>query len=96
MRKRLHERASTLKPALVTGNGLSVACCVRDLSPGGAKLRVADPGMIPDEFQLLLKDTRQARRAKVRWRRKAEVGVAFLDDRRVFGRRNSAPSSGPK
>ena len=87
MRKRLHERTSALTPAVITGNGLTIDCCVRDLSPGGAKLRVADAASIPQEFQLLLKGATQTRRAKVRWRRRTEVGVAFLNDRRVFGRR---------
>ena len=93
MQKRLHERASAFTPAVITGNGQSIDCCVRDLSVAGAKLRVADATSIPQEFQLLLKGATQTRRAKVRWRRRGEVGVVFVADRRMFGRRSSSPTT---
>jgi hypothetical protein len=92
MRSRSHERKPTLIPARIIADGRSMDCAVRDVSPGGARLRVADPSGVAPEFQLVLEQAGELRRAKVRWRRGQYVGVAFLEDRRVFGRRVTPPS----
>jgi PilZ domain len=96
MRRRLHERQTVLRPAAITTNGSVIDCCVRDVSRRGAKLRLATQSAPPHDFQLLLKDTGEVHRARLRWRRGIEVGVEFLDDRRVFGRRTSVPSPNPR
>lgn len=93
MRTRTHNRQVTLLPARIIADGRSMDCAVRDVSPGGARLRVADPGAVPSEFQLVFQQNGEFRRAKVRWRRAGYVGVAFLEDRRVFGRRMAPPSA---
>jgi two-component system cell cycle response regulator len=91
MRPRSHDRKATLLPARIISDGRSMECAVRDVSAGGARLRVAEPGAVPAEFQLIFQQTGEFRRAKVRWRRGQYVGVAFLEDRRVFGRRLTPP-----
>lgn len=94
LKERSHKRTPTLSAATITADGRTIDCCVRDLSAGGAKLRVADGSAVPQEFQLFLKDSAEIRRAKVRWRRPTEVGIAFVHDRRVFGRRSSPAKDG--
>jgi hypothetical protein len=91
MRNRSHDRQATLLPARIIAEGRSLDCAVRDVSPGGARLRVADPKVVPAEFQLVFQQTGEFRRAKVRWRRAQHIGVSFLEDRRVFGRRAVPP-----
>ena len=91
-KKRSQPRIATRLNATITVNGKAVPCCVRDLSPRGAKLRIGDV-VLPNEFQITLKDTGEIRRAQVRWRRRAELGVAFVPERRVFGRRATLPGS---
>jgi hypothetical protein len=91
MRNRSHDRQATLVPARIIADGRSLDCAVRDVSPGGARLRVADSSAIAAEFQLMFQQTGELRRAKVRWRRGQYIGVAFLEDRRVFGRRTAPP-----
>jgi two-component system cell cycle response regulator len=93
MRNRSHDRKATLIPARIAVDGRSVECAVRDVSPGGARLRVSDAGVLPSEFQLIFQQTGECRRAKVRWRRGQYIGVAFHEDRRVFGRRVVPPAA---
>jgi|tagenome__1003787_1003787.scaffolds.fasta_scaffold20285911_2 hypothetical protein len=93
MRNRSHDRKATLIPARIVVDGRSVECAVRDVSPGGARLRVSDAGVLPSEFQLVFQQTGEFRRAKVRWRRGQYIGVAFHEDRRVFGRRVTPPAA---
>ena len=91
-KKRSHPRAPTLLNATISVNGKAISCCVRELSSGGAKLRIGDV-ILPNEFQLVLKDTGEVRRAQVRWRRRTEIGIAFVKERRVFGRRAAPPGA---
>jgi hypothetical protein len=51
-----------------------------DVSAGGARLKVASSGIVPEEFVLLLSQFDQSvhRRCAIAWREKTEVGVRFL------------------
>lgn len=91
MKKRAAERTPTLVPAQITRAGRVIDCVVKDISASGARLRVPDAGAVPQEFELLFKQTGEYRPAHVRWRRKTEVGVSFMPERRSFGRRSHAP-----
>ena len=95
MSRRAEERQPTLRPAQIRAGARSIDCVVRDMSSKGAKLRVPDPGAVPPSFELIMKDTGQSRPARVRWRRKVEVGIAFMPERRGFGRRLVPPSPAP-
>ena len=85
------ERTPTLAPAQITRAGRDIDCVVRDISATGARLRVPDAAAVPEQFELLLKQTGEYRPAFVRWRRKGEIGVSFEPERRAFGRRPHAP-----
>lgn len=93
--RRTQERTPTLIAGrIVFGTG-SIDCVVRDISQTGARLRVPDAKAVPPQFELSLKQASVTRPAKVRWRRKTEVGVSFVPERRVFGRRLTPPAPKP-
>jgi hypothetical protein len=93
-KKRSHPRTRTTSNAVITTHDRAISCSVRDLSPGGARLSVRDTiNLIPREFELVMKSTRETYRAQVRWQRGIEIGVAFVQDRRGFGRRTGPPGS---
>ena len=55
-----------------------VECMILDVSERGAKLKVTDAAVLPDEFILVLAQSGQStRRCSVAWRRSQQVGVAF-------------------
>ncbi len=95
MSRRVEERQPTLQPAQIRAGARSIDCVVRDMSSRGAKLRVPDAGAVPPQFELIMKDTGKSRPARVRWRRKAEIGIAFMPERRGFGRRLVPPDPAP-
>ena len=89
---RVHPRTrARLAAQILAPKGL-VDCLVLDLSPAGAKLQVGDARWVPETFELLLK-IGDCRPAKVRWRTSSEVGIAFMRDRRMFGRRDMPSAS---
>lgn len=65
------------KGALVRSARGTAECVVRDQSEGGARLRFARPGDVPDRFDIKIGNTGPWRSARVRWRRADEVGIAF-------------------
>lgn len=76
--RRSAERHRTLKGAKITFNGgrSTITCIVRNLSEGGALLRVESVVGIPDEFILSL-DHGPRLPSRVVWRRATELGVEF-------------------
>jgi hypothetical protein len=52
-------------------------CLIRDLSDGGARLKLSEAAQVPDRFQLILISAGEAREARVAWRDHPQVGVAF-------------------
>ena len=78
--QRNETRHRILKPALIVFNdGYStIECLVRNLSEGGAQLKVESLLGIPDNFVLKLKDGGSAK-AKVAWKRGKTIGIHFLD-----------------
>ena len=54
----------------------AIDCTVRNLSDGGACLKVASPIGIPDTFDLVLDDA-TTRFCRVTWRKATQIGVAF-------------------
>jgi hypothetical protein len=58
-------------------------CMVRDVSAGGARLLVKDPGSLPRSFMLLISQSGNvSRRCEVVWTRHNQVGVRFVSPRR--------------
>jgi hypothetical protein len=73
------QRRRMLKQAqIVTNLGHStIDCIVRDISPGGARLRVENSLAVPAQFELLLLTENARTPAQVVWRKATEVGVRF-------------------
>jgi len=74
-RKRVLKRGQIMVPSL----GAVVDCTVRNLSSGGAALRIDAPFAAPSEFQLAIAGDGTTRRVKVRWQVGTDLGVEYLD-----------------
>lgn len=63
---------------IVTNSGHStIDCVVRDMSLGGARLKVENGLAVPALFELLLVSEEARVPAEVVWRRPNEVGIRF-------------------
>ena len=73
-RKSLHYRAH-----IDGGDGMALHdCMVLDISDRGARLMIASPNEVPDDFTLLLSHDGHARRhCRVVWRTDQQIGVTF-------------------
>jgi len=73
------QRARVLREGkIVYGNfTILIDCVVRDMSDGGAKIKVASQSGIPEEFYLYLPNLRLMHKVEVRWRRGDQIGVRF-------------------
>ncbi|MCF1503391.1 MULTISPECIES: PilZ domain-containing protein [Afifella] len=78
--KRSEHRARALKSAKIVLNDRhsTIDCVVRDLSKGGAKLKVTNPVAVPESFELLLESDNVMLKAEVIWRKGDQVGVQFI------------------
>lgn len=52
-------------------------CVVRNLSAEGARVLFSGSTLIPDEFDLTLRETGETRRARVVWRNDREAGLSL-------------------
>ena len=79
--KRAIPRQRTFKGGVIAFNNRSstIDCVVRNLTPGGAMLKVASTVGIPDRFEL--KADNEFRWCRVKWRRDDHV-----DERAIFER----------
>ena len=91
--RRSEERVATSLGAQIVCGGQVIECTIRDISPRGARLRVPNPQAVPPAFELLFKESGRTRPARLRWKSRAEIGVIFSRERRVFGRR-TGPAAG--
>lgn len=60
-------------------------CTVRDLSESGARLRVDNPLMVPNHFELLIEQDGFEANCEAVWRHDHEVGVRFTSPPRQSG-----------
>lgn len=88
--RRQHERrggdrqsVNTRAKCFIDHLNASVECIVLDVSSGGARLRIADSLVLPDEFDLLLSYQGERQRVRLRWRRKKDIGVEFVKPRQT-------------
>lgn len=65
-----------LQGRILVGN-IAVACTVRDLSKGGARLAVANAEKVPGRFWLSIGASQKVHQVTVTWREAAELGVRF-------------------
>ena len=79
--RRRHSRVRVLRRGRIVfpGGQSELPCVVLDLSPGGARLKVADWLAVPDAFELRLENG-TVRSAEVCYRDLALTGVVFRDD----------------
>lgn len=62
---------------IVYGPGFTADCAIRDLSRGGACVRMADDQAPPPEFYLIVVRDGVAHKARTTWRRAPLVGLEF-------------------
>ena len=76
---RAQPRHRTLKAGKVVFNHRFsvVDCTIRNLSAGGACLRVPSTVGIPDDFDLLIEPERVPRACRVAWKNEHDLGVMF-------------------
>jgi diguanylate cyclase (GGDEF)-like protein len=79
--RRKAPRQRVLKRGQIMTRDLASAidCTIRDISTGGARLRVDNYFAAPDEFELLILTTGTRRHVRTRWQIGNEVGVEFMD-----------------
>ena len=82
LRQPLEQRASPRRVVHIAaviafaGGRRRIACVIRNMSPGGAKLEVASVREIPQTFDMLVPG-RDPLACQVVWRSLKELGVAF-------------------
>ena len=70
-----------------------VSCTLVDVSEGGARIEVAEPARLPEEFSLILiEDAAHVRRCRIIWRGDNEIGISYLEPYARTGQR-PAPSA---
>jgi diguanylate cyclase (GGDEF)-like protein len=74
-RKRVLKRGQIV----VQSVGVVVDCTVRNLSSGGAGLRIDAPFAAPPEFDLVITGDGTRRRVRVRWQIGTDVAVEYID-----------------
>ena len=77
---RIDVRRRTLKGGRLSfDDGLgNTECVIRNLSPGGARIQVANIRSVPSEFVLTFDADGSSRPCFVRWRRGDSLGVEFI------------------
>lgn len=84
--RRLASRATVMRDGQAfRPDGLAAAVLIVNLSDGGARLRVRGGQALPDDFVLADPLTWCAHRARVVWRKDAEVGVRLLKSQNLRG-----------
>jgi hypothetical protein len=75
--KRAAQRFKVLKGGVVTLEGGSIPCTVRNMSSTGAAVDFAEGVDLPPTFTLLIERDHFERRCRRIWRNERRVGMAF-------------------
>lgn len=76
--KRAAPRHRVLKHGtLAFSGGGGLDCTVRNISQTGARIDIASPVGVPEEFTLVIETDDSMRRCRAVWRREQQMGVAF-------------------
>lgn len=80
--RRRSVRMRTLKPAFIALEEWSskINCTVRNISEGGARIRLERPLALPEFFLLKIGTSGQLRRVRKCWHLNDEIGVEFCDE----------------
>ncbi|WNJ88648.1 response regulator [Bosea sp. 685] len=73
-RQRVYKKGSIVIEHL----NATIDCVVRDMSTGGARLRVAMPFSLPETFRLIIAGAHGARKVALRWQNGTDFGVEYL------------------
>ena len=57
----------------------TIDCLVRNMSQSGAKIEFARAVLVPSEFELIIPQRGNSRRAHIVWREAKALGISFLD-----------------
>ena len=72
-------RRTLLEGHIELAGGGAIDCTIRNISDGGARLRVVSVIGVPDAFVLSYGINSQRRPVRVTWRQETELGIAFDD-----------------
>lgn len=80
--RRRAPRQRTLKQGRICLNEMfsTIDCTIRNLSNGGAALRLMGPAAIPEHFRLQIVETGVVRKVRKAWHVSLDLGVEFLPD----------------
>jgi hypothetical protein len=77
---RKYPRMRVLKSAkIVLGSTSILDCVVRDLTNGGARVKITNAVKLPEEVAITFDAGRTCRPCRVAWRRIDETGLQFTD-----------------
>lgn len=79
--KRQHPRIEVEEPAYVSSGGSVMSCVVRNISPAGAAIDVANPAFVPQRFRLVMAKDSMVRDCRVIWIQKNRIGLAFVGEK---------------
>ena len=80
--RRKSGRMRTLKPAFIALEEWSskISCTVRNISDGGARIRLERPLALPEYFLVKISETGRLRRVRKCWHVNNEIGIEFCDE----------------
>jgi len=82
--RRRYIRTNVLKSAkIVLGTSSMLDCTVRDLTNGGARVKILNAVDLPDVIAITFDSGRTFRPCRVIWRTPNETGVEFLEQKRA-------------
>jgi len=84
-RREAHRDRVLLGGKIVYGPGYTADCCIRDLTPRGAKVALPPHQYPPERFVLIVVRDGLAHRARTLWSHAREAGVAFEDTHNLLG-----------
>ena len=78
-RRQFGRRSALWHAWIVTANKQRIACCIRNVSSGGALLELDVPATLPQKFDLLIEDRQLTIRCDLRHRGEHGIGISFVD-----------------
>jgi hypothetical protein len=76
--KRKHPRTEIDEPAFVSVGGSVMRCMVRNISPEGAAIDVANPAFVPAHFRLVMANNSIVHECRIAWIQQKRIGVTFV------------------
>jgi hypothetical protein len=74
-----HRQKTVTYGDIISESGLVMSCAIRDISRRGARLTVSTPYWVSDRFNLRIPSRNLTAKAQVRWRKRTEIGVLFIE-----------------